>query len=175
LALCSINPFRVPKFAWLQRIAERYCGVEHDRASMEAYLLLMSLALELREIGNANLAKLGLGEGRCTVLALLLESQPEPLSHSRLAELLLVTKGSITGLVDGLERDGLVKREDRSEDRRLRYISLTPAGQELVERLMPDKFRRIAGLLAGLTQPERETLVSLLLKVQDGLPAYRSD
>jgi DNA-binding MarR family transcriptional regulator len=167
--------FRIPKYDRLKRLAERYGGLKPGQGGMEAYLLLVSLAAELREIGNANLARHGLGEGRCSVLLLLLENQPEPLSHSRLAELLGVTKGSITGLVDGLESEGFVKREGTGDDRRLRFISLTPAGLELVGRALPDKFNEIRGLMAGLTPAESETLIHLLLKVQEGLPAYRGE
>jgi DNA-binding MarR family transcriptional regulator len=129
----------------------------------------------MREAGNAKLSCRGLGEGRITVLVLLLENQPEPLSHSQLAELLAVTKGSITGLVDGLEHDGLVQRIEAREDRRTKMIAITPAGLELVNTYLPDKFRGIDRLMSGLTLPERETLASLLLKLQEGLPAYRGE
>jgi DNA-binding MarR family transcriptional regulator len=174
LTACSLTQYRIPKYERLKRMAERYGDLGLEPSSMEAYLLLVSLVSEMREIASCNFAKYGLAEGRVTVLALLLERQPEPISHSRLAELLGVTKGSITGLVDGLEHDGYVKREDRGEDRRTRLISLTPDGLELIDRALPEKFRGIAGLMGGLSVAERETLVSLLLKVQEGLPAYRS-
>ncbi len=173
MATCPMPQFRIPKYDRLKRLAERYGGLKPGQGGMEAYLLLVSLAAELREIGNANLARHGLGEGRCSVLLLLLENQPEPLSHSRLAELLGVTKGSITGLVDGLEHDGYVKREDRGDDRRMRLISITPAGLELVGQALPEKFNGITGLMAGLSPAECGALVGLLLKVQEGLPAYR--
>jgi DNA-binding MarR family transcriptional regulator len=170
LAACPITQFRIPKYERMKRLTERYGDMGLDPASMESYLLLMSLVGEMREISDANLAKFGLAEGRCTVLVLLLEAQPEPLSHSQLAELLGVTKGSITGLVDGLEQDGYVKREDRGDDRRLRLISLTPAGLELVDKVLPGKFRNIAALMGALSQEERETLANLLHKVHQSLP-----
>jgi len=175
LTTCPLPQFSAPKIERVKRLARRYCGSDLDDSGLEPYLLLVTLGKELLEIGNANLAKYGLGEGRCSLLVLLLEAQPEPLSHSQLAELLGVTKGSITGLVDGLEHDGLVKREDRGEDRRTRLISLTPAGIQVAERALPDKLRAIAGLMARLSPAERETLAALLLKVQANLPAYRGE
>jgi DNA-binding MarR family transcriptional regulator len=175
LTSCLPPQFRIPKYERIQRLAERIGAKDIDRGSLEAYLLLISVTGELREIGNAKLSCHGLGEGRITVLVLLLENQPEPLSHSQLAELLGVTKGSITGLVDGLEKDGLVKRCEAREDRRTRLIAITPAGLEMVNQHLPEKFRLIERLMAGLTPAERETLASLLLKLQEGLPAYRSE
>jgi DNA-binding MarR family transcriptional regulator len=175
LAACPMTQFRIPKYDRLKRLADRYGDRNLDPASMEAYLLLISLVGEMHEMAACNLAKYGLAEGRSTVLVVLLENQPNPLSHSQLAELLGVTKGSITGLVDGLEQDGYVKREDRGEDRRLRLISLTPAGLELVDKVLPEKFRNIAAVMGVLSLEERETLANLLHKVHQSLPVHRSE
>jgi len=173
LTPCLTPTFRIPKYERIQRLVERIGTKELDPSSMEAFLLLMGVTEVMREIANTQLACHGLGEGRITVLILLLENQPEPLSHSHLADLLGVTKGSITSLVDGLEHDGLVKRCELREDRRTRLIAITPAGLELVNQYLPQKFRGINRLMAGLTPAERETLAALLRKVQDGLPAFR--
>ncbi len=172
---CLPSQFRVPKYERIQRLVERIGGKVLDPGSLEAFLLLMSVSEDIREIGNAKLSCRGLGEGRITVLVLLLENQPEPLSHSQLADLLGFTKGSITGLVDGLENEGLVKRCENREDRRTRMIEITPAGLDLVNNYLPEKFQGIERLMAGLTPAERETLTSLLQKLQEGLPAYRGE
>lgn len=156
-------------------MAERFGFLRQEPGVTEAYMLMSSLVGEMHEAGAACLARHGLGEGRSTVLAWLLESLPEPLSHSQLADLLGVTKGSVTGLVDGLERDGFVKREDRGDDRRMRLISLTPAGKALIEKALPEKFRESTELLARLTPAERDTLSALLHKVREGLPTHRGE
>jgi DNA-binding MarR family transcriptional regulator len=156
-------------------LAERFPSFGIDLDAGEVYMMLISLASEVWGAAGQTLAQYGLGDGRFTVLVLLLEHQPEPLSHSQLAELSCVTKGSITGLVDGLEHDGFVKREDLGEDRRVRLISLTPTGRQVIEKALPDHFRRIAGLMGGLSAPERKTFLALLAKIQDGLSAFRAE
>ena len=175
MSACPIPKFRIPKYERLTRLADRFGVQKPELGGMQAYLLLISLVAELHECSSATLAKHGLAEGRCSVLFLLFENQPEPLSHSQLADLLGVTKGSITGLVDSLEIEGLVKREDAGEDRRMRHISLTATGTALAEKAMSEKFNFIRGLMAGLTPAESETLVRLLLKVQERLPGYRDE
>jgi hypothetical protein len=55
-----------------------------------------------------------------------------------------------------LEHDGCGKREDCGDARRMRLIC-----------------HRITGLMAGLSPAECRAMVSLLLKLQEGLPAYR--
>lgn len=172
---CLLSQSRIPKYERMQRLAERIGAPDFERGSLEAYLLLLSVTDEVREIASAKLSCHGLGEGRITVLVLLLENQPEPLSHSQLADLLGITKGSITGLVDGLEHDGLVQRCEAPEDRRTRLIAITPAGLAVVNQYLPKKIRGIERLMAGLTPAERKTLAALLLKLQACLPAYRSE
>jgi len=73
----------------------------------------------------------------------------------------------MTGLVDTLERDGMVTRKPDQDDRRMLFVELTPRGQEFLGQIMPEHFRRISVLMAALTEPERRTLVRLLGKVAD--------
>jgi|SRR5271165_1668063 len=164
---------RIPKYERLQRMAERYPSLGLDPTALEAYLMLLGVGGEVSAAVGTNLARYGLGQGRFMVLGLLLEHQPQPLSHSELADLSGVTKGNVTGLVDGLERDGYVKRQDSGSDRRVTPIALTPAGRRLIEKILPDHFGRVAGLMDEFSASERKTLVSLLTKVQAGIPALK--
>lgn len=154
-------------------MAERYPSL--DPTAIEAYLTLLEVADEIAVAAGAHLARHGLAEGRHLVLGLLLQHHPEPLCHSELAERSGVTRGNITGLVDGLERDGYVKREESEDDRRVTLIALTAAGRRLIEKVLPDRFGRIAGLMGGLSASDRKTLVSLLTKVRAGLPAMKRE
>jgi len=164
---------RIPKYERLQRMAERYPSLDPDKA--EAHVALKVVAEEVGTAIKLELTRHGLGEGRFVVLALLLEQHPGPLTHSELAELSGVTRANITGLVDGLERDGYVKREDSGADRRVRPISLTPVGQQLIEDVLPDRFAWINTLMGGLSASECKTLVALLMKVRAGLSALKRE
>ena len=89
----------------------------------------------------------------------------DALSPAELAERTGVTRATITGLVDTLERDGLVARTPNTDDRRMRAVSLTPRGSALLREILPEHFRRMAWLMATLDEQERVTLVRLLGKV----------
>jgi len=73
----------------------------------------------------------GLSEGRMGVLFRLYRCGDTPLGN--LAENLESTPRNITGLVDHLERDGLVERVPDPADRRSVRARLTPAGRERIE------------------------------------------
>ena len=81
-----------------------------------------------------------------------------------------MTRATITGLVDTLERDGLVTRQHDSGDRRMMLIHLTPKGHSALREILPGHFKQMAAQMAPLTEHERKTLVRLLNKVA-GLPA----
>lgn len=113
-------------------------------------------------------ANYGLSPGRYAVL-MALDVHGPSLAPSEIADHLNVTRGTVTGLIDGLERDGLVTHKADTGDRRRKVISLTPAGDRLIDRALPDIFGRMADLTQPLTPEERRTLVSLLGKIEDRL------
>jgi DNA-binding MarR family transcriptional regulator len=90
---------------------------------------------------------------------------------SDIAESTGVSRATVTGLLDGLERDGLVRRVDYPEDRRRITITLTANGRRLLDELLPEHLRRIASVMSKLTKSDRQTLRVLLEKVRAGLAA----
>ena len=61
-----------------------------------------------------------------------------PMSCKQLGEKTLVTKGTLTGVLERLEVKGLIGRQANSEDARSQLIGLTPAGQSLFEKVFPE-------------------------------------
>ena len=75
----------------------------------------------------------------------------------------LVNKAAdATRLVDKLERQGLVRRTPLAEDRRKMIVKVTAAGRRVFARLTPRIKELHTVQMAGLTGPDKETLVSLL-------------
>ena len=84
---------------------------------------------------------------------------------NRLATECDLAKGTVTGLVTTLEKQGLVERERRAEDRRRVLVRLTPAGLATIEELFP-RFNRFEGEMSGgLDIDEKEELARLLRQV----------
>jgi DNA-binding MarR family transcriptional regulator len=85
-----------------------------------------------------------------------------PQTMSQLGEHLHVSARNITTLVDGLERDGAVRRVPHSTDRRATVVELTPSGLELVERLLEPFMQSVTGLFNELPEADRHELVRLM-------------
>lgn len=95
------------------------------------------------------------------------------------SERVLLTSGSMTHVIDKLERRGLLARRRCPEDQRITYLAITPAGRALMTAIFPAHAEAIRRATAGLGSNEKRILVSLLkrlgLAAAEGLQAGRSE
>lgn len=102
----------------------------------------------------------GLSNAAAQTLAII-EGAGEPLAPSIIAERLMVTTGSMTSLLDTLERRGLVRREAYPADRRRLLVHLTDEGEALVDTFLPEIVAVQTALVAGLSEADRAAVVHL--------------
>lgn len=81
----------------------------------------------------------------------LLRLSPDGLSQSDLSRELITHRSNVTGLIDRLERRGLVRRRDVASDRRAYQVVLTPAGRRLLEAILPRYYEGAARICEHLT------------------------
>jgi DNA-binding MarR family transcriptional regulator len=81
---------------------------------------------------------------------------------TELSERLLVRPPSVAGVVDRLERAGLVFRAGSPTDLRAKRIGLTRAGRRLVRRILAVHMEQMESVLAGLSPAEQAQLQRLL-------------
>src|SRR5579859_3603199 len=99
---------------------------EVNTPSAECYLLFLAVAGDVFAAQQTFLGSFELSEGKVVVLLLLHQAPEYRLTPTALAEAACVTRGTMTGLLAGLERSGLVKRHEHPEDGRKFSIELTP-------------------------------------------------
>lgn len=118
------------------------------------------------------LAAFGMSEGRFAVLLVLeqqqLDGQPA-LNPAELAEKLGVTRATVTGLVAGLERQGLLSREADASDGRRALLSLTPAGTAMITEVLPLYSRWLGGAMRGVSAGDAATFASVLAQMANNL------
>lgn len=88
-----------------------------------------------------------------------------PLFQGDLAGKLLRSCGSITAVIAGLEKRGLVKRERLEQDSRYVRVALTKSGQKLISGLFPAHAMEVTKRLQALTVQEQEDLRRLCRKL----------
>jgi DNA-binding MarR family transcriptional regulator len=156
----------LPRYECMLEAVRRYPDL--DPSACEAFLNLLRAGDEAYRQSENFFNDHGMTPGRFTVLMLLFDKLAGislPQTPAELAEKAGVARATITGLVDTLERDGLVTRRHDSGDRRMMLIHLTPKGQAALEGILPGHFKQMADQMAPLSEHERKTLVRLLNKV----------
>ena len=102
----------------------------------------------------------GLSNAAAQTLAII-EGAGEPLPPSIIAERLMVTTGSMTSLLDTLERRDLVRRQAHPSDRRRLLVHLTDEGEALVDTFLPEIVAVQTALAAELSEADRAATVHL--------------
>jgi DNA-binding MarR family transcriptional regulator len=144
--------------------AKRYPSM--DLLTTEAYLHVVRTGTYLQHCVERKLARLGTSHGRFMILALLANLPGKAQPVSTLARMLGVTMPTVSSLITGMARDGLVRRVLDPEDRRLVRVELLPDGLSLHDALLPGLFRDQDEIMAGLDETEMRVLITLLAKVR---------
>lgn len=117
----------------------------------------------------------GLSPSGFNVLMALHNTEGHTMEPCRLAERLLVSRPSVTGLLDTLQAKGLIERRPHPDDRRRVWVALTDAGLELLESHFTLHYREQNALFADLTPDELEQLIVLLRRVRGAVPPDMAD
>lgn len=163
----------LPKPENLREFARRYPQV--DPSAVESCLAVLRVSTDILTAIDHFLARHNLSLGRFTVLMILMRAPETPVMACEIADKAGVTRATITGLLDGLEREGLICREQVAGDRRAINIRITTKGIDFLAPILPDHFRRVAILMSHLTEKDRKMLVSLSRKMNQGLNSAYPD
>jgi DNA-binding MarR family transcriptional regulator len=92
----------------------------------------------------------------------------EGLSQARLSDMMMVNRANITGLIDRLEKTGMLRRT-AAADRRYNMILLTEKGRDILEKAEPAYGQEVRQVMNTLTQDELNDLVSACEKIRKKL------
>jgi DNA-binding MarR family transcriptional regulator len=135
---------------------------------IEAFTRLVRASVAVtRQLSDQLNADHGLNLNAYEALLSLARAPDSRMRRVDLANGLLLTAGGVTRLLDGLERDGFVGREECSSDRRVTYAVLTEAGRDKLREASKSHTRQIRELLGG---PYDEDELAQLVALLDRLP-----
>jgi DNA-binding MarR family transcriptional regulator len=153
----------LPKYDAIRARASRYPEVQ--AAAVEAFLVLLRTGSDVLAALERFLSSHDLSMGSWTVLMVLNRDPAVPLMPSDLANKCGVTRATMTGLLDGLERKRLVRREPEPSDRRTLRVRLTREGVDRLDGMTHDYYRRVALLMRDLNDDDKRLLSDMLLRV----------
>nr|WP_216629881.1 MarR family transcriptional regulator [Brevibacterium renqingii] len=121
-------------------------------------------------LSNEHLHQFGLTVAQFEALAHIRNFQP--ITQSDLADGLTVSGGGISRMLARLEREGLILRE---QEWKTKYISLTEAGREVIERAYPAQVAQQSAMFDALDEDEKRQLHALMKKLYDSSRTRRSE
>ncbi len=132
---------------------------------------------KLRQVQEPYFARFGVSGAQWGILRVLQRAEhagETALPLNTVAQRMLIQPPSVTGVVDRLERLGLVKRSPSKQDARVRHLSLTPRGRKLVDRVLVGHGDRIASLFAEHSPEELEAMQGMLKRLEARLTLLAS-
>ena len=127
------------------------------------WLVMMKAMRALTRYAAAGIEETGLGLSDFGVLELLLQKGPLPVNT--IGPMVDLTPGSISIAVERLVAKGLVSRVESAEDRRVRIVTLTPHGKELIVSAFRKHSDQIKRVFSELNAEELRALEVALKKV----------
>ncbi|MCG2586670.1 MarR family winged helix-turn-helix transcriptional regulator [Massilia sp. TS11] len=96
------------------------------------------------------------------------------MSYKQLGEKTLITKGTLTGVIERLEQKGLVERERSSTDKRSFFVRLTPKGEAMFAEAFPKVVNYGKLLFASYSDAEFGALDAQLQQLKERIAAGRT-
>lgn len=116
----------------------------------------------------SNFAAHGIDAATFDVLATLArQGPPSRVTPAELAADSMITTSAVAQRLNRLDRLGLVVREPNPDDGRGKFVRLTSAGRQLVDKVLPDHLATEETLLAKLSMDDRDTLAQLLARLAE--------
>ena len=139
----------------------------------EAVLSIVLTGQLLAKEGTRILSPYGLTDSQFNVMMLLkYQDQGRGMAQTRLGNMLLVNRSNVTGLVDRMEQNNLVKRTGTA-DRRVNRVCLTRHGRVILEKAEKAYFSRIEQVMKGIGKNDREMLSRALERMRTQLRSGR--
>ena len=98
-----------------------------------------------------------------------------PLTMSRLADLLDVSVASATGIVDRMEKKGVIERKRSDEDRRVVEVHVSDQGEQVFIAMQAERQAQMARMLSGVSDQELNALLTGLRAVREARDKWLSE
>ncbi|MFB7640218.1 MarR family winged helix-turn-helix transcriptional regulator [Peribacillus butanolivorans] len=133
---------------------------DDNKLSLLIWLRMVRFYQKSNQLSNDHLQHFGVTAAQFDMLAQVLIHQP--VSQLELAEHLTISRGGVSHMLTRLEKDNLIVRDQQWK---VKYISLTGKGKDLMEKVMPIQSDFQASLFDVLDDTEKKNLHEMMIKV----------
>ena len=116
----------------------------------------------------------GLSHAALNALAII-EGHGAPMPTGSVGARMHITTGSMTSVLDTLERNGYIERLADPDDRRRVLVDVTPAAQAVLDGLLPEVVQTTTAALAGFSDRDLDALLDTLGRIRHAIAAVPDD
>ncbi|MFN7251320.1 MAG: MarR family winged helix-turn-helix transcriptional regulator [Anaerobacillus sp.] len=138
-------------------------NVNENNLSLKLFIVLSRATRAIHDLVEEDIKNYGLNPTEFAVLELLYHKGDQPIQQ--IGKKVLLSSGSITYVVDKLEKKQLLLRKSCPKDRRVTYAVITEQGTELMDQIFPKHKQAIDAIFSGLVESEKSQLIELLKKL----------
>ncbi len=145
-------------------------GNEKNDQSLKLFIVLSRAYRAVNEHVNKRIQRYGLNPTEFAVLELLFHKGDQPLQQ--IGGKILLASGSMTYVIDKLEKKDYIRRVACAEDRRVTFAQITEKGKKLIEQVFPAHHNEIDRMMSVLSEEEKDTAIELLKKIGLSVKKY---
>ncbi|WP_183441694.1 MarR family winged helix-turn-helix transcriptional regulator [Pseudoduganella violacea] len=136
---------------------------------LKSIRLLAECMQAFERLSGEHVRQCGLTHAQFDIIATL--GNTPGMSYKELGEKTLITKGTLTGVIERLEAKGLVERERSADDKRSFFIRLTAEGERLFHEVFPQVVSQGGAVFAAYREEDFETLEKTLSGLKQTITA----
>lgn len=134
-----------------------------SKESLKLFVVLTKAQRAISDYTNNFIAEAGLNPTEFAVLEMLYHKGDTPLQ--KIGGQILIASGSITYVVDKLEKKGFMVREHCKKDRRVIYARITDEGRKFMDDFFPNHEQKIHEIMCVVSPEEKKILIELLKRI----------
>ncbi len=128
-----------------------------ENLSLKAFVVIMKASKTLEELVKKDIAAHGMKISDFAILEALYHKGRQTIKQ--ISEAVLINTGSITYIIDKLEKNNYLQRIYCKEDRRVVYIEITSKGNDLMNEIFPLHQKMIESLFTDITEENKRMLI----------------
>lgn len=136
---------------------------EEIKQSLKLFIVLSRAHKAITEQTNHFFQASGVNPTEFAVLELLYHKGKQPLQ--KIGGKILLASGSITYVIDKLEKRGYITRVNCPSDRRVTYAEISEQGKEFMAQVFPEHEKKLHELTGALSSEEKEQAIELMKKL----------
>ncbi|WP_085993562.1 MarR family winged helix-turn-helix transcriptional regulator [Oceanobacillus senegalensis] len=134
-----------------------------ENLALKAFVVLLKANKTLEEVTKKDISDHGMRTSDFTIMEALYHKGQQTIKQ--ISEAVLINTGSITYVIDKLEKKGLLERSPCKEDRRVVYIQLTKKGKDLMAEIFPLHQKVIEEVFEDISDEEKRVIIDVLKRV----------